>query len=185
MSIRLGKYTIADRLDKQSIVLVGMMGAGKTTVGRRLAAKLNLPFVDVDAEIEKAAGLKIEDIFTEYGEAQFRTGEQRVIERLLRDAPGVLATGGGAFMNPTTRKAISANAVSVWLSADFETLFSRVKRRDHRPLLKAENPEEILRKLMEERCPVYAQADITIESRDVAHDVIVREIADAIDDWLD
>ncbi|MBZ0216861.1 MAG: shikimate kinase [Fimbriimonadaceae bacterium] len=184
MSIRLGKYTIADRLDKQSIVLVGMMGAGKTTVGRRLATRLNLPFVDVDSEIEEAAGLKIEDIFSSYGEAQFRTGEQRVIERLLRDTPGVLATGGGAFMNPTTRKAISANGISVWLKADFDTLFSRVKRRNHRPLLKAENPEQILRKLIEERTPVYAQADITIESRDVPHDIIVNEITEAVDAWL-
>lgn len=163
-------------LDGRSIVLVGMMGAGKTTVGRRLAARLKLPFIDVDAEIEKAAGQSIADIFAEYGEDHFRAGEQRVFLRLLGEGPQVLATGGGTFMNEETRAEVSKIGISVWLKAEFKTLFKRVKRRSHRPLLKTANPEQVLRDLMAERDPIYSLADITVSSREVPHDVVVGEI---------
>ncbi|MET0605320.1 MAG: shikimate kinase [Beijerinckiaceae bacterium] len=168
-------------LGERSIVLVGMMGAGKTSVGKRLAARLDLPFVDADAEIERAAGMTVPEIFARHGEAHFRDGERRVIARLLGDGAIVLATGGGAFMNAETRAHIARHAVSLWLTAEFDVLIKRVRRRTNRPLLQTKDPEATLRKLIAERHPVYALADVTISSRDVAHDTIVDEALAAID----
>ena len=167
---------LAAQLAGRSLVLVGMMGAGKSAIGRRLAARIGLPFVDADAEIEMRAGMTIPDYFDKYGEAAFRAGEVRVISRLLDHGPQILATGGGAFMNADTRAAIRAKAISIWLKADFDVLFRRVKRRNDRPLLKAADPSQVLKRLMVEREPIYAEADETILSRDVAHDIIVDEI---------
>jgi shikimate kinase len=176
--------TLVAALGRRSIVLIGMMGAGKSSIGRRLAARLGIPFVDADAEIEAAAGMTIEDIFANYGEASFRSGETRVIARLLDAGPQVLATGGGAFMNPETRDIIRRNAVSIWLRADFDVLFRRVKRRNDRPLLKTADPAETLRQLMAERDPIYAQADASVHSREVPHETIVEEILAALVDRL-
>lgn len=162
------------------IVLIGMMGAGKTTVGRRLAARLGRHFVDSDEEVEKAAGMSIEDIFAAHGEADFRAGEVKVIARLLKESGIVLGTGGGAFMNAETRGLIKQSAVSVWIKADFELLFQRVSRRSNRPLLKTANPRETLQKLIDARYPTYAEADITITSRDVPQDQVASEVIDAI-----
>jgi shikimate kinase len=171
---------IREALGSRSIVLIGLMGAGKTAVGRRLAKRLDLPFLDADNEIEKAAGESIKEIFAEHGEAYFRKGEQKVIARLLESGPQVLATGGGAYMNPETRDAIKALGVSIWLKANLRVLMKRVQRRDHRPLLATGDPEAVMKKLMAERDPVYAGADITVESREVPHDVIVGAAIDAI-----
>jgi len=168
------------RLGPRSIVLVGMMGSGKSSVGRRVAARLGLPFVDADTEIEKAAGMTIADIFALRSEAEFRSGEARVILRLLESGPQVLSTGGGAFMNPDTRAAIAAKGISIWLNAEVDVLMKRVRRRQDRPLLKTEDPAATLRKLMQERYPTYALADLTVESRDVPHDKIVDEIVTAL-----
>ena len=162
------------------IVLVGMMGAGKTTVGRRLAARLGRHFADSDEEVEKAAGMSIEDIFAAHGEADFRAGEVRVIARLLKDNDLVLGTGGGAFMNAETRGLIKASALSVWIKADFELLFQRVQRRSNRPLLKTANPRETLQNLIDKRYPTYAEADVTIVSKDVPQDQVATEIIDAL-----
>src|SRR5215216_780475 len=159
-----------------SIVLVGMMGAGKSSVGRRLAARLGIPFVDADAKIEEAAQMTIPDIFESFGEAEFRSAEARVIARLLDNGPQVLATGGGAFMRPETRAVIRSKGISFWLNADFEVLLRRVKRRSDRPLLKTDDPAETLKRLIAERSPIYAEADVTIQSREVAHEKIVDEI---------
>jgi shikimate kinase len=167
-------------LGQRSIVLIGMMGAGKSSVGRRLAGRLGLPFVDADAEIEAAAGMSIPDIFQIHGEPAFRSGEARVIARLLDGGPQVLATGGGAFMNPRTRTAIAARGVSVWLRAEFDVLMRRIKRRHDRPMLKTDDPPATLKRLMDERYPVYAEADVTVESRDVPHALIVEEIVAAL-----
>jgi shikimate kinase len=172
--------SIVPRLERRSIVLVGMMGAGKSSVGRKLAGKLALAFVDADNEIEAAAGMSIPDIFETRGEAEFRAGEARVIARLLETGPQVLATGGGAFMNPDTRAAIRAKGISVWLRADFDVLMKRIKRRGDRPMLKTDDPGATLRKLIDDRYPVYAEADLTVDSRDVLHEVIVDEILDAL-----
>jgi shikimate kinase len=171
---------IVAALGPRSIVLVGMMGAGKSSIGRRLAGRLGIAFVDADAEIEAAHRMSIPDIFATYGEPYFRAGETRVIARLLDGGPQVLATGGGAFMHADTRSAIGAKGVSVWLKADLDVLMRRIKRRQDRPLLKTEDPGETLRKLIDERYPVYAEADITIQSRDVPHDKIVDEIMAAL-----
>jgi shikimate kinase len=168
-------------LGSRSVVLVGMMGAGKSSVGRRLASRLGIPFVDADVEIEKAAAMTISEIFAARGEPYFRSGETRVIARLLESGPQVLATGGGAFMNADTRAAIRAKGISVWLRATLDVLNRRIKRRGDRPLLKgAADPEETLRKLMEQRDPVYAEADLTVESRDVPHETIVDEILEGL-----
>ncbi len=170
---------LAAALGPRSIVLVGMMGAGKSSIGRRLAKKLNLAFVDADAEIELAAGMPITDIFDHHGEDYFRSGEARVIARLLDQGRQVLATGGGAFMNPTTRALIAAKGISVWLKAEPDILLRRIRRRSDRPLLRTADPAATLKRLIEERYPVYAEADVTIHSRDVPHEVIVDEIIDA------
>jgi shikimate kinase len=170
------QHLVGDR----PIVLVGMMGAGKTTVGRRLATRLGRHFIDSDEEVEKAAGMSIEDIFAAHGEADFRAGEVKVIARLLKEAGMVLGTGGGAFMNPETRGLIKEAAISVWIKADFELLFQRVSRRSNRPLLKTANPRETLQKLIDARYPTYAEADITIVSRDVPQEQVAAEVIDAI-----
>lgn len=175
---------ILTRLGRRSIVLVGMMGAGKSSVGRKLASKLALAFVDADNEIEAAAGMSIPDIFETRGEAEFRAGEARVIARLLETGPQVLATGGGAFMNPDTRSAIRAKGISIWLRADFDVLMKRIRRRGDRPMLKTDDPGATLRKLIEHRYPVYAEADIAVDSRDVLHEIIVDEILDALGGYL-
>lgn len=167
-------------LGRRSIVLVGMMGAGKSSVGRRLAQRLGLPFADADIEIENAAGMTIPEIFASRGEPEFREGERRVILRLLGQGPIVLATGGGAFMNAETRAAIGRDGVSVWLKAEFEVLMRRVRKRSNRPLLQTPDPEGTLRRLMADRYPVYALADVTILSRDVPHDTVVDEIIEAL-----
>jgi len=167
-------------LGRRSVVLVGMMGSGKSSIGRRVALRLGVPFVDADAEIEKAAGMSISDIFAIRGEAEFRAGETRVIARLLEGGPQVLATGGGAFMNPDTRAAIAAKGISIWLKAEFDVLMKRIRRRQDRPLLRTEDPAATLRKLMEERDPIYALADLTVQSRDVLHDKIVDEIVSGL-----
>ena len=162
------------------IVLVGMMGAGKTTVGRRVAARLGRHFIDSDEEVEKAAGMSIEEIFASHGEADFRAGEARVIARLLKDHDLVLGTGGGAFMNDDTRALIKSQGVSVWLKADFELLFQRVQRRSNRPLLRTANPRETLQGLIEKRYPTYAEADVTIVSRDVPQDHVAGDVVEAL-----
>jgi shikimate kinase len=164
-------------LNRRSVVLVGMMGAGKSSIGRRLAHRLGLGFVDADAEIEAAAGMTIAEIFTSYGEPYFRSGEQRVIARLLESGPQVLATGGGAFMNAETRAGIRAKGLSVWLKAEFDVLMKRVKRRAtaDRPMLQGD-PAQRIRHLMGERYPIYAESDVMVMSREVSHEVIVGEI---------
>src|ERR1051325_3872731 len=164
-------------LGRRSVVLVGMLGAGKSSIGRRLAHRLAMGFVDADAEIEAAAGMTIAEIFTSYGEPYFRSGEQRVIARLLESGPQVLATGGGAFMNAETRAGIRAKGISVWLKAEFDVLMKRGKPRamGDRPMLQGD-PAQRIRHLMSERYPVYAEADVTVMSRDVSHEVIVAEI---------
>ncbi|MBN34958.1 MAG: shikimate kinase [Rhodospirillaceae bacterium] len=160
----------------RTIALVGLMGAGKSTIGRRLAARLEIPFVDADTEIEQAAGCTIPEIFERHGEAEFREGERRVIARLLRGKPKVLATGGGAFMNEETRQKIKAKALSIWLRADLELLMSRVSRRDNRPLLKQGDPRKTMERLIEERYPVYGEADMVIDSNEGPHDAVVGRI---------
>ena len=172
--VDVGRVTAA--LGGRSVVLIGMMGAGKTSVGKRLAAKLALPFVDADAEIEAGAQLTISEIFERFGEAYFRDGERKVIARLLNGGPLVLATGGGAFMNPVTRDNIAARGVSIWLKPDFDILLARVRKKSNRPLLKTADPEQTLRRLLEERSPTYALADFTIESLDGSHDSVVEAI---------
>jgi shikimate kinase len=172
---------ISAALGKRSIVLVGMMGAGKSTIGRRLSARLHLPFLDADNEIELAhAGMTIPEIFAAYGEPYFRDGEARVIARLLEGGPAVLATGGGAFMREETRNRIRDKAVSVWLKADADTIMRRVKRRADRPLLQTPDPAATIGRLIEEREPIYQHADLTIASRDVPHEKIVDECIDAL-----
>ena len=177
------KQELLARLNGRPIVLVGMMGAGKTTVGRKLAAKLDRTFVDCDKEIEAAANMSIADFFEAHGEEEFRAGEKRVISRILKDRDVVVATGGGAFMNEQTRKLIEDEAVSVWIKADFELLFSRVSRRATRPLLKTANPRETLQKLIDVRDPVYAEADVTVISKDVPQDTVATEIVGLLYDW--
>jgi shikimate kinase len=172
-------------LGRRSIVLVGMMGAGKSSIGRRVATRLAIPFVDADAEIELAADMTIAEIFAVHGEPYFRAGEARVIARLLERGPQVLATGGGAFMNAQTRAALTEKAVSVWLKADLEVLTRRLRRRNDRPLLKTEDPVATLANLLQLRDPIYATADVTVLSRDVTHDVIVDEIVAAVGTRLD
>jgi shikimate kinase len=162
------------------LVLIGVMGAGKSAIGKRLAAALDLPFTDADQEIEKAAGKTINDIFEEDGEAYFRDGERRVICRLLNGGGKVLATGGGAFMNAETRERIAKIGISIWLKADLDLLMTRLARRDTRPLLRKADPRAVMERLIAERYPVYALADITVISRDVPHEVIVGEIIEAV-----
>jgi shikimate kinase len=175
---------IISALGTRSVVLVGMMGAGKSTIGRRLSARLHLPFLDAYTEIEAAAGMSIPDIFETHGEPHFRDGEARVIARLLDGGPAVIATGGGAFMREETRSRIRDKAVSIWLRADADIIMKRVKRRADRPLLQTVDPAATVGRLIEEREPVYRQADLTIWSRDVPHEKIVDECLDALHGWL-
>ncbi len=170
------RQLILDRLGDRLIVLVGLMASGKTSLGRMLAQRLHIPFVDADHEIEAAAQLTVPEIFARHGEAHFRNGERKVIARLLNDGPRVLATGGGAFMNEETRQAIAARGISIWLSADLETLMRRARRRANRPLLQTADPEATMRKLIVDRYPVYELADIQVPSRDGPHDVSLDEI---------
>jgi shikimate kinase len=171
---------IAAALGARSIVLIGMMGAGKSTIGRRLAARLRLPFLDADVEIEAAAGMSIPDIFETHGEPHFRDGEARVIARLLDSGPAVIATGGGAFMREETRNRIRDKAVSIWLKAEAEIIMRRVRRRADRPLMQTPDPAATVDRLLGEREPVYQNADITIWSRDVPHEKIVDECIEAL-----
>lgn len=164
----------------RSIVMVGLMGAGKSAIGKRLAVRIDLPFVDTDKEVEAAAGCSIADIFDQYGEAAFRDGERRVIARLLAGPRCVLATGGGAFMDPQTRAAIKACGLSVWLKADLDTLVRRTAKRTHRPLLNSGDPREILAGLMAKRDPFYAEADLHILSDDSSPDETTKRVEDAI-----
>ncbi|HEV7283941.1 MAG TPA: shikimate kinase [Kaistia sp.] len=171
---------LISRLGPRAIVLVGLMGAGKTSVGKRIAAKLHLPFIDADAEIEKAADATIPEIFAQHGEAYFRDGERRVIRRLLDGNPKVLATGGGAFMNEETRGAILEGAVSIWLRAELDVLMARVRKRANRPLLQTADPEATMRRLMTERDPIYSLANVHILSRDVTHEIVADETIEAL-----
>lgn len=164
----------------RAVVLVGLMGVGKSTVGRRLASRLGLPFVDADTEIEEAAGMSISEIFDRYGEAHFRDGERRVIARLIDGTPKVVATGGGAFINDETRALILGRAIAVWLDADIETLVERTSRRGHRPLLRDRDPRQVLTELAAARNPIYAQAPIHVESRPAPHDATVKAILAAL-----
>ena len=171
---------IVKALADRSIVLVGLMGAGKTSIGKRLAARLQLKFRDADREIEEAAGKTITEIFADHGESYFREGERKVIERLLNNGPQVLATGGGAFIDDNTRECIAESGISVWLNADLDVLLERVSRRSHRPLLHTDDPAAVMRRLIDERYPVYRQADVVVKSRAVPHEVIVDEIIEAL-----
>lgn len=173
-------YQIRTNLKGRNIVFVGMMGSGKSAIGKRLAANLDLPFMDADNEIEAAAGMSIPDIFDCFGEDHFRQGERKVIARLMAEGPMVLSTGGGAFMNEETRALITSNAISIWLKADLETLVQRVKRKDNRPLLKSGDPEEIMGNLLKEREPFYNLANVVVESRNESHESVVEAVAESL-----
>jgi shikimate kinase len=179
--VRPARRATTDHLQPgRTIVLVGLMGAGKTKIGRRLATRLNLPFFDSDEEIESAAGETIEEIFANRGEAVFRDGERRVITRLLQGPVHVLSTGGGAFMDPATRRIIAARGVSVWLRAGLDVLFARVSRRSNRPLLKTPNPKAVLAELIERRHPIYAEADVTVDSGEGPPDATAGRVIAAL-----
>lgn len=174
---------IGARIDR-SVVLVGLMGVGKSTVGRRLSAMLARDFIDADDEIEKAAQRSIPEIFADFGEAHFRDGERRVIARLIEEQHGVIATGGGAFVDPDTRALILKEAIAVWIDCDIDTLVERTSRRDTRPLLKGGDPKTILTDLYEQRAPFYAEAQVRVTSEDGPHNDTARAIIEAIDQWL-
>ncbi|WP_108659655.1 shikimate kinase [Acuticoccus kandeliae] len=175
-----GPKALLTALEDRNLVLVGLPGAGKSSVGKRLAARLAIPFVDADNEIEKAAGMSISDIFATHGEAEFRAGETRVITRLLEDGPKVLATGGGAYMSADTRAAIAARGVSIWLDASTDVLVSRVARRAHRPLFKDVDPHQKLLELRRLRDPVFAGADVRVVSSSGPHEKVVAAILDSL-----
>ncbi|WP_421400263.1 shikimate kinase [Agrobacterium fabrum] len=168
------------KLGRRNIVFVGLMGAGKSAVGRMVAQQIKVPFIDTDVEIERVSRMTISELFATYGEEEFRALETRVIKRLMRGGPKVVSTGGGAFINDTTRGHIRRGGISLWLKADLEVLWERVNKRDHRPLLKTENPKATLAALMEKRYPIYAEADVTIESRDVRKEIIATEVLTAL-----
>ncbi|XUY28820.1 shikimate kinase [Agrobacterium sp. rho-8.1] len=180
----LGDKTIGEKarakLGRRNVIFVGLMGAGKSAIGRLVAQQLKIPFVDTDSEIERVSRMTISELFASYGEDEFRALEMRVIKRLLRGGPKVVSTGGGAFVNDNTRRHIKRGGISMWLKADIEVLWERVSKREHRPLLKTENPKATLLALMERRYPIYQEADITIESRDVRKEIIVKEVLEAI-----
>lgn len=171
---------IAPSIMQRPIVLVGLMGSGKSTIGRRLAARLHVDFVDTDDEIERLSGMTISDMFAKFGESHFRDGERRVITRLLDEAPLVMATGGGAFINDETRAAILEKGTAIWMDADIPTLVDRVSRRNHRPLLKDRDPAEVLRELAQVRNPIYAEAPLRVSSASDPHEVTVRAILEAL-----
>lgn len=173
------------QLGRRSVVFVGLMGAGKTVIGRKVAGALGLSFTDSDHEIERVSRMTIPELFTSYGEEEFRALERRVIARLVKAGPQVLSTGGGAFMNPATRGAINRRAVSVWLKADLDTLMQRVAKRQDRPLLNADDPRAVMQRLMDERYPVYETADVIVRSRDEPKDVIAAEAVAALAHYLD
>ena len=176
--------TLGDRaraaLHGRNLILVGLMGAGKSAIGRIIAQQMSLPFIDTDAEIERVSRMTIPELFATYGEEEFRALETRVIERLLRGGPRVVSTGGGAFINERTRAAIQAGGTSLWLKADLEVLWERVNKRDNRPLLKTENPKQTLKNLMDLRYPIYEKADITVQSRDVRKEQVAGDVLSAI-----
>lgn len=176
--------TLRERLGARSVVLVGMPGSGKTSVGRRLAQRLDLSFVDADTEIEKAADMPIADIFTKHGEPYFRAGEAKVIARILEGGPRVVATGGGAFMNPDTRAKVRAQGISVWLKADYAVLLRRIKRKNDRPLFMNGDPEVTLKRLLTEREPVLAEADIVVVSQDNPHETTMEAIVAQLERML-
>lgn len=176
-----GAQAVRDRLDR-TIVMVGLMGAGKSAIGKRLAQALGLGFIDADKEIEEAAGCTIPEIFARFGEPAFRDGERRVIARLLEGPVCVLATGGGAFMDETTRARIKAGGLSIWLRADLDTLVRRTARRNNRPLLNAGDPRTILGDLMTKRYPIYAQADLTVDSLEAPPETTTQRVIDALRD---
>lgn len=171
---------LLDKLGGRSIVFVGLMGAGKTAIGRKVATVLSLPFVDSDHEIESVSRMTIPDLFERYGETEFRALEQRVILRVLENGPQILSTGGGAFMNAQTREAIAGHGVSVWLKAELDLLMDRVSKKQNRPLLKNPDPRAVLERLMGERYPVYATADLTVPTRDERKEVIAAEVLEAL-----
>ncbi|AHK03481.1 MULTISPECIES: shikimate kinase [Rhizobium/Agrobacterium group] len=177
--VTLGEQARA-KLAGRNVVFVGLMGAGKSAIGRMVAQQLKVSFIDTDVEIERVSRMTIAELFATYGEEEFRALETRVVKRLLRGGPKVISTGGGAFINDNTRRHITRGSVSLWLKADIEVLWERVNKRDHRPLLKTENPKATLAALMEKRYPIYAEADLTIESRDVRKEIIVTEVLAAI-----
>lgn len=179
-----GWAELLSRLGARSIVFVGLMGAGKTAIGRRVAASLGLPFVDSDQEIETVSRMGIPELFERYGEPEFRALEQRVILRLLENGPRILSTGGGAFMNAQTREAIASGAVSVWLEAKLDVLMDRVSKKQNRPLLRTADPRATLERLMVERYPVYALADVTVPTRDERKEVIADEVIAALSAYL-
>jgi shikimate kinase len=172
-------------LRARTVTLVGLMGVGKSSIGRRLAGALDLPFRDADQEVETAAGRSIPDIFADLGEAAFREGERRVIARLLDEPPHVLATGGGAFMSPETRALIKARSISVWLKADLEVLAKRVSRKDNRPLLAGKDPIEVLREQAIARYPAYSEADLVVETGDTPHNIAVDQVLQAMNTFLE
>ncbi|ESY75265.1 MULTISPECIES: shikimate kinase [unclassified Mesorhizobium] len=168
------------RLGSRSIVFVGLMGAGKTAIGRKVATMLSLPFIDSDQEIESVSRMTVPELFERYGETEFRALEQRVILRVLENGPQVLSTGGGAFMNAHTREAIAAHGVSVWLKAELDLLMDRVSKKQNRPLLKSADPRAVLERLMSERYPVYATSDVTVPTRDDRKEIIATEVVEAL-----
>lgn len=174
------RVALIERLGIRSIVFVGLMGAGKTAIGRKTAGALGLTFIDSDQEIEDVSRMTVPELFERYGETEFRALEQRVILRLLEQGPQVLSTGGGAFMNEQTREAIAAHGISVWLKADLDLLMERVSKKQNRPLLKTANPRATLQKLMDDRYPTYALADITVPTRDERKEVIAEEVVAAL-----
>lgn len=176
---------IAQRLGERSVVFIGLMGAGKTAIGRATAQALRLPFFDSDHEIERVSRMTVPDLFEQYGEGEFRSLERRVLARLLKGGPAVISTGGGAFMNESTRRAIRRKGISLWLKADLDTLMARVMRKQNRPLLKDSDPRAVMEGLMEARYPVYAKADIAVMSRDERKEVITAEAIEAIGAYLD
>jgi len=177
--------SIRERLGHRSIVLIGLMGAGKSTVGKKLAALVELPFFDADNEIEKVSTMTIPELFEAYGEAEFRDLERRVIARMLENGPIVLATGGGAYMNELTRQAIASEGISLWLKAELDVLMARVARKQNRPLLKNDNPRGVMERLMTERHPIYANADLVVNSREEKKEIIAFEAMQAIAGHLD